>query len=73
VSLGQNIGNNIERELRARKITQADLARAVDVAPSTVHAYIRRGAIPRAANLEKIAEFLGRTISELADDKLVSR
>jgi len=62
---GVNLAPRLKRALRAKKITQAELAERVDVQPSTVSAWINGHAKPHLDVLERVAKELGTTVSAL--------
>ena len=51
---------NLNRLLREKGMTQVDLAKRIDAAPSAVNAWVKGATIPRTPTLRKIMEVLGR-------------
>lgn len=65
---GESFATWLERELKARRITQATLAHQIGVHPGTVSRWVAEERIPRAGILEQIALVLGLPV----DDVLVA-
>lgn len=63
------IAANLKRLLREKEMRPADLARAVGVDRSAVHAW-QNGIPPTVSNLQKIAGAFGVPIRELIEDPL---
>ena len=55
----------IKKLRQARGLTQVELAEAIGVSQVTVSDWERRGIMPKADKLPKIAEVLGCSIDEL--------
>ena len=62
-----NLSQNIRRELRRKKFSQADLARKMGKSPSTVHALVHGRGSPRLSTLEHLASVLGTTVARLVE------
>ena len=60
---------NLNRLLREKGMTQVDLAKRIDAAPSAVNAWVKGATIPRTPTLRKIMEVL---VCEL-DDLMINR
>lgn len=60
---------NLNWMLREKGMTQVDLAKRIDAAPSAVNAWVKGATIPRTPTLRKIMEVLGCEL----DDLMVNR
>lgn len=60
---------NLTQLLRAHKVTQADLAAKMDVAPSTVSSWCTGDKMPRMDKIEWIAEHFSVNRSDLLEEK----
>ena len=56
---------NIRRQLGRKRLSQAELARKMGKAPSTVHALVHGRGSPRLSTLEQLAAVLDTTVGAL--------
>lgn len=63
----EKIGENLDAIMKARKMTQTELAKLADTTPNTIHNHITSGRIG-IEYLAKYAECLGCTIADLTAD-----
>jgi transcriptional regulator with XRE-family HTH domain len=62
---GPTLGKTILTALRAKGLTQADLAKRMGKTRSTIHAWCRNKTKPRLDTLTQIATALDTTVAEL--------
>lgn len=62
-----NLAPKLRRAMRRANVTQAALARRVDVGRSTVSAWVHGKAKPRLDTLDRIARVLGTTVPDLLE------
>ncbi len=63
---------NLNRLLREKGMTQVDLAKRIDAAPSAVNAWVKGATIPRTPTLRKIMEVLGCELDDLMINRYLS-
>lgn len=68
----QVVAENLQRILDAKGISQSDLARGIDVHPSTVSVWLRGEGAPRADTVDKICTYLHITRADLILDTDIS-
>src|SRR5689334_450296 len=61
--LDSSIGETIKRQREARNLTQQELASLLGITPAAVCQWERKGTVPRAKTLAKLAQALGLTES----------
>ena len=60
-----SLGENLKAVLDEQKVTQKDLARKLNIAPTTLNGYISNKREPDLETLKKIAQALGVTVDYL--------
>ncbi|KRM07004.1 peptidase s24-like protein [Liquorilactobacillus ghanensis DSM 18630] len=63
------LANNLKEELSKRRMTVADLAKALDISDSTVRSWANAEKYPRIEKIQQLADFFHITRSELISEK----
>ncbi|MFT9003752.1 MAG: XRE family transcriptional regulator [Liquorilactobacillus hordei] len=63
------LANNLKEELNKRRMTVADLAKALDISDSTVRSWANAEKYPRIEKIQQLADFFHITRSELISNK----
>ena len=63
--MGLSLGENLKTVLDEQKVTQKDLAKKLNIAPTTLNGYISNKREPDLETLKKIAQALGVTVGYL--------
>lgn len=58
MALRENLAKNLERILKARKITQKDLAKAIGITQGSISGWINQNDWPAPENLDKVLKEL---------------
>src|SRR5689334_14651614 len=66
--LDSSLGEKIKRQREARNLTQRELARLLGITPAAVCQWERKGIVPRAKTLAKVAHALGISQSTFSED-----
>lgn len=61
-------GRNLRNKLEAKRHSQSDLARFLNVTPTAVSRWVNGEAMPRANMLDRICNYLGCTAEDLMTD-----
>lgn len=64
-----NLGERVKKRRQALKLTQQELAKALNVTPQHISAIEKDKRVPALASLAKLAEELGVTVDYLATGK----
>ena len=63
--MGLSLGENLKTVLDEQKVTQKDLAKKLNIAPTTLNGYISNKREPDLETLKNIAQALGVTVDYL--------